>query len=163
MELNIRLADPSDIKSVREIAHITWNDTYKSLIPKEVQDKFLSIAYSDEMLMRRIKESLFSIAEIENKVVGFINVKDKGTIAELSAIYVLPEFQGKGIGTRLLNNALQNLDGVKEITVDVEKGNLAGENFYKSKGFKVVREYNEDFLGYNLKTIKMSKEFTDIK
>jgi ribosomal protein S18 acetylase RimI-like enzyme len=162
MILSIISAGLSDIKSVREIANITWNDTYKNLIPIEVQDKFLSIAYSDEMLAKRIKESLFLLAETENKVVGFINVKNKDATAELTAIYVLPEFQGKGIGTRLLNTALQNLDGVKEIIVDVEKGNLVGEDFYTSKGFKVVREYDEDFLGHDLKTIIMSKKVTDI-
>lgn len=43
----------------------------------------------------------------------------------------------------------------REIHLEVEKENAIGTTFYKAKGFKIVDEYDDDFDGHILKTVRM--------
>ncbi|EIM05697.1 hypothetical protein A1A1_14894 [Planococcus antarcticus DSM 14505] len=146
-----------DIKQVQDIAHKTWNSTYEGIIPLDVQENFLRSAYNDERMEQRMESSVIFVVDISGKVVGFANFSqvNKDGIVGLAAIYIYPEFQGKGIGSALLQKGIKALDGVKEIFVDVEKDNLSGLKFYEAKAFEVVREFDDDFDGHILKTIEM--------
>ncbi|KGR77359.1 GNAT family N-acetyltransferase [Ureibacillus manganicus] len=157
MNIIIRKMDYEDTSQVQNIAKTTWNATYEGIIPLEVQNKFLKSAYNDEMMKRRLERSIVYVAEVENKVVGFANYSTvrEGGIVELAAIYLYPEFQGKGIGTALLQQAIEELDGIKEIYINVEKKNMIGLTFYKAKGFEIVKEFDDEFEGHILKTVRM--------
>lgn len=104
-----------------------------------------------------MERSLLLVAEIAERVVGFANFSpvNKDGKAGLGAIYIYPEYQGKGIGSALLEHGIKELDGVKEIFVDVEKDNKLGRSFYEVKDFEVVREFDDDFDGHILKTVEM--------
>lgn len=60
-----------------------------------------------------------------------------------------------GIGTGLLYEGISRLDSAKELFVNVEKDNKIGSNFYHAKGFEFVTEFNDDFEGHTLKTVRM--------
>ncbi|CAM4337910.1 MULTISPECIES: GNAT family N-acetyltransferase [Jeotgalicoccus] len=157
MNYKIREMLKEDIKQVQDVAKISWNATYEGIIPVEIQENFLNGAYSDEMMERRLKHSLILVAEADNTITGFANftqVNEQGQV-ELSAIYLYPEYQGEGIGSALLNAGIEKLDNVKEIHLDVEKENRIGKTFYEAKGFKAVKEYDDDFDGHILKTVRM--------
>ncbi len=159
MTVHIRPAVLSDIGAIREIARIAWHHTYENLIPEPIRHQFLSVAYSDEMLKRRMGESIFLVAEAKGKVSGFIQVTEKEGTAVIDAIYVFPELQGQGIGTKLLAQTSEKLKNLNEWTVEVESGNETGIRFYKARGFQAVEEYKEPFFGYDLKTVRMKKTF----
>src|SRR5699024_5071933 len=74
---------------------------------------------------------------------------------ELAAIYLYPEQQGRGIGTALLDEGLHHIKGVKEVMVDVEKENEKGNTFCKARGYEVVDEFEENFAGSIVKTVRM--------
>ncbi|HBV23748.1 MAG TPA: GNAT family N-acetyltransferase [Jeotgalicoccus sp.] len=146
-----------DIEQVQAVAKESWHATYEGIIPREIQQNFLNGAYSDEMMERRMKHSLMLVAEAENTIAGFTNftpVNQQGQ-TELSAIYLLSEYQGEGIGSALLKTGIEKLENLKEIQLDVEKENIIGTAFYKAKGFKIVDEYDDDFDGHILKTVRM--------
>ena len=48
------------------------------------------------------------------------------------------EFNNKGIATKLLNNMLSNLNGVLNVTLEVNDSNTKAINFYLKNGFKAV-------------------------
>lgn len=151
----IRKAQKKDIQAIQHVAKESWHDTYKELIPEAIQDQFLKQAYSDEMMAKRIDHSLFLVAESDSDVIGYAAAFQKDGQADLSAIYLLPDAKSNGIGTQLLDGVLEALDGVKELYVEVEKGNTSGETFYAAKGFSVVDEYEDDLFGHALQTKKM--------
>jgi GNAT superfamily N-acetyltransferase len=160
MNITIRKMHYEDTKQVQSIAKITWNATYEGIIPLEVQNNFLKLNYSDESMKQRIERSIVYVAEVEGKVVGFANystVRDGGKV-ELAAIYLYPEFQGKGIGTALIQQAVKELKGIKEIYINVEKDNKNGMNFYEAKGFEIVKESDVEFDGHILKQVRMVKK-----
>lgn len=95
--------------------------------------------------------------ESKGNVIGFANftqVKANGT-CELGAIYLYPAYQGRGIGTALLQKGIQELAGLQKLYLHVEKKNKIGLRFYKAKGFKTVQTYEENFGGLWLQTIQM--------
>jgi len=160
MNITIRKMRYEDTKQVQSIAKTTWNATYEGIIPLEVQKNFLKLNYSDESMKLRIERSIVYVAEVEGKVVGFANysiVRDGGKV-ELAAIYLYPEFQGKGIGTVLIQQAVKELIGIKEIYINVERDNKIGMNFYGAKGFEIIKESDVEFDGHTLKQVRMVKK-----
>lgn len=153
----IRKMQTEDIAQVQDVARKSWNATYEGIIPFEIQEKFLKMAYNDESMKQRLDRSFLFVAEIESDIIGFANfspVNDEG-IAELGAIYLSPEHQGKGIGSALLQKGINELEGIKEVYINVEKDNKIGKSFYDAKGFQVVREFDDQFDGHTLKTVRM--------
>lgn len=158
MEFSIRKMKPVDIKQVQGVAITTWKATYEGIIPLEIQENFLKFAYNNERMKQRLERSIILVAEVNDKVVGFANfspINKEDRKVELSAIYLYPEQQGKGIGSALLQEGIKVLDNVNEIYINVEKDNKIGRIFYKAKGFEVVKEFDDDFDGHILKTVRM--------
>jgi len=157
VNMTIRNMKKKDIKQVQHVARTSWHSTYEGIIPREIQDKFLNMAYSDEMMKRRLKQSIMFVAEVERKVIGFANYSpvNRDGMTELTAIYLYPAYQGKGIGTALLEEGIQRLRAVKEIRLNVEQNNRIGMEFYEAKGFAAVSEFDDDFDGHILKTVRM--------
>lgn len=153
----IRKMQQEDIKQVQDVAKTTWNATYEGIIPSEVQENFLKSAYNNERMKQRLERSTLFVAEVEGRVVGFANfspVREDGKV-ELGAIYLYPEQQSNGLGSALLQKGIKELAGVNEIYTNVEKDNKIGKTFYKAKGFEVVKEFDDDFDGHILKTVRM--------
>ncbi len=161
----IRKALEDDCRSIRRVAETTWHHTYEGIIPLGIQERFLKEAYSDGSLEKRIGASLFLVAEENGEVAGFANFSgvDEGYSANLYAIYVLPAFQGRKIGSALLEEGMRNYAGLQSLTVDVEKENRAGLHFYKAKGFQKIKEFTEDLYGHSLQTVRMKRTLIDGK
>ena len=136
----IRAATQDDAGSISLVHVESWRTTYRGIVP----DQFLADLNVEERAVRW-REVLKSdpyifIAERDGQVVGFIS---GGTIrepleecdAELFAIYLLAEVQGKGIGTSLLMELAKRLeaDGFQRMAVWVLEAN-ASRGFYERSG-----------------------------
>lgn len=152
----IRAITLEDLTTVQQIAKISWNDTYKGIIPEEIQNLFLDKAYSNTMLAKRMEKTIFLLAEYENNVVGFANFTyvDEDGDAELTAIYVLPEFQQLGLGKKMLLAGLSEMPTGKQLFVYVESENTSARIFYERFGFECLEEFDEYFEGHPLSTAK---------
>ncbi|EHR0574873.1 N-acetyltransferase [Vibrio parahaemolyticus] len=80
-----------------------------------------------------IPASEIYVYELDSKVVGFYALKD----CELAAIFLSSDYQGHGIGKRLLSHAQEQRE---KLTLTVYKENTASYDFYLSQGFRVVDE-----------------------
>ena len=86
------------------------------------------------------------IADVGSEIFGFVAFDCKGKIMKLG---VLPEWQGKGVGSRLLDSALETIDvefrkQCLNSTLHVESTNYRAIRLYESRGFVVdyvVRDY----------------------
>ncbi|QED47947.1 GNAT family N-acetyltransferase [Cytobacillus dafuensis] len=157
MDFFIRKMTVEDIPQVQKVAKTSWNHTYDGIIPKDIQENFLKSAYNDEMMKRRIDQSFIYVSEVDGEIVGFANfspVKEDRQM-ELGAIYLLPDYQGKGIGSALLHEGIKHAKDVSQVFINVEKDNKIGKAFYDAKGFKLVSEFEENFDGHLLNTVKM--------
>lgn len=89
------------------------------------------------------KDSPFTkwyIYELENKIIGFINIDLIYDKAEIEYIYVENRYRGQKIATELLKKAEKELKklSVENITLEVNVNNKVAINFYEKKGFKRV-------------------------
>lgn len=158
MEFTIRSMQVGDIPQVQHVAKTSWHSTYEGIIPLAIQERFLDVAYSDEMMKKRVEHSFVFVVEVAERIVGFADfspVKEGGEV-ELVAIYFHPEFQGKGMGTALLQTGIDHSKGWKELFINVEEKNESGTAFYQAKGFEVVSQFDDDFDGHVLKTVRMA-------
>jgi len=73
------------------------------------------------------------VMEIDGEVVGFIALMGN----EVGAIFLQPEFHGKGAGKALMDKA-QELHG--DLEVEVFKENSIGRKFYSQYGFELLEE-----------------------
>ncbi|WP_243408515.1 GNAT family N-acetyltransferase [Streptococcus porcinus] len=67
------------------------------------------------------------------------------TIAYIQDILVRPEFQNKGLGSHLMEDIYQQLEGIRQIVLitDATSNTIA---FYKANQLKMLDEY--DYVGF---------------
>lgn len=127
----IKEFNKSKLDEVMEI----WLETNKSAHDFIDKDYWINnYEYVKEMLPNS------NILTYEEDVVkGFIGIIEKGYIAGL---FVKEEFQGLGIGKKLLNRSKELY---KNLTLDVFEKNTKAINFYNKNGFKVIeKKKNKD-------------------
>lgn len=80
---------------------------------------------------------LYGVRDVQNhKWVAYAAVLSSGTEAECISLGVDPDFQRQGIGSKLINFIMQDIDC--PLLVMVRESNTAARAFYKSKGFEVT-------------------------
>jgi N-acetylglutamate synthase-like GNAT family acetyltransferase len=105
--ITITKAISKDYKTIQEIAHKTWPETYGAILSKEQLDFMLDAFYSEAALKDNVvsKGHHFLLAKEDELVLGFAsyehNYQDNDR-TRIHKIYVLPQTQGKGVGNTLI-------------------------------------------------------------
>jgi len=109
--------------------------------PKQISDLRKSVGWNGmlESYKKSLSNSYFYICCFNgNELIGFLDVVSNGiTDAYIQDVIVKPSFQGKGIGKKLMNMAIEKLtqDGVYAISVLFNESNLG---FYKKFNFNIM-------------------------
>jgi len=146
MELTIRRWQKSDLESVRKITWQSWIFTYSSFIPESDLKSYFFSHYTEASLMSMFEDPFTGgfIAEVDGRIAGYARLflnRDENRLY-LSSLYLLPEFEGKGVGTRLLESAEGHAaeKGLDELWIGVMVKNRQALVFYRKVGFLFVRE-----------------------
>lgn len=143
----IRDSVVSDIPAIGDITHITWLATYpnqeEGITVADVESVYTIDQNSAEYITKqerriaRYSNPNFHIwvAENNGKIIGFCSAVKEETSNRIMAIYVLPSYQGIGIGKALINKAFEWLGNEKEILVNVARYNGNAIQFYERMGF----------------------------
>ncbi len=143
--LEVREVLPEDVPGVQKVFRDTWLATYPNeecgITREDIEDRYKD-ALAPERIAKRQEawahllpdEKIFSAIE-DGAVVGVCRVKTYEDKNQLHAIYVLPEYQGKGIGSALWEKALTFFDPSKDIYVGVAVYNQKAIDFYSRLGF----------------------------
>lgn len=150
----IRPMTSKDSVHVQQIARKTWNATYQDIIPNEIQNQFIDRFYSRAMMEKRMEKTFVLIAEYKELPIGFANFtkRDEDGDSELTAMYILPEYQQAGYGEKLLKYALSMLQDAQQLFVYVDARNTIGRAFYEKQGFELLDVFEEDFQGHPVVT-----------
>lgn len=102
-------------------------------------------ALQREMFEREFKPDDGKIILADGADAGFFRVIEKKTETLLVSIRLLPEFQNKGIGAKIIKDLLEKSEKTeKPVTLQVLKINPA-QNLYKRLGFEIVGETETHF------------------
>ena len=158
-QLQINIASKSDLKIVTDLAKKIWPISYKKTLSEAQIENMLEKIYSTENLIYEMEElgHVFWIASDENEPVGYISAYEEGNSLWMKKLYVLPEKQGKGYGTYLMNAAINHFKGAKVICLFVNSENTSAQVFYKAKGFEVVDTIPVKMGDYDFIDFIMSK------
>ncbi|MDO8653440.1 MAG: GNAT family N-acetyltransferase [Undibacterium sp.] len=164
-EINLRRATVADAIAIAQLRIDSWHATYRGMIPD---------AYLDEMKLedsivhwRTILEALASsatsericvfVAESEGQMVGFASgmllpEPKLGMNAELTAVYLRPEWQRSGIGRRMVQKVARTLQaqGSNSLLVWVIADNAIARNFYEELGGALLLEQKFSWDGSDL-------------
>ncbi len=149
--MRVRSGQITDAKAIAQVHVASWRSTYKGIVP----DDFLAnLSYErrergwrDIFVNAESQRSFVYVAENEmEKMVGFVNggpERENGPFykGELYAIYLLENYQNKGIGRQLVRVAARQLIecGFETMLVWVLADNPSCR-FYERIGGRQVRE-----------------------
>lgn len=145
----INLLSKNEMVVVREIAQITWPITYREILSSEQLDYMFEWMYNLETLQNQVEEGqLFYVLKENGKPLGFIGIElfsSKTNDLKIQKIYVLPDAQGKGVGKKLIEKAIEIAQekGIEQVILNVNRFNKA-VSFYQKIGFKISSEVNID-------------------
>ena len=157
-DLRIRLATEGDCaETLPKLARQTFSDTFGHLYPPEELEAYLSSAYEPSVLreeVRNPKNRLWIIEDQFNAAVAYVQVGPCGLPHpeasplnfELKRMYIIKEYQARGLGRRLMELALEwALNPASGFTgplwVGVYSENPRAQALYSRYGFSKYGEY----------------------
>ena len=143
--LLLRGANVNDARGIAQVSVDTWRTAYSGLLP----DEYLGNLSVDERTQTWIKmlqsvpvSNQTIVAEIEGAIIGFIGIgpsSESGVmeLGEVFAIYVEPNHQSQGIGTKLMKEGIRILksQGFNRAVLWVLDENIRTRSWYESLGW----------------------------
>lgn len=153
MSLVIRRATPADAHALCDIGRRTFVDAFGHLYGAQDLDAFLQESHAPDVYARHLRDSACALwlLEDDSRAVGYALAGPGGlphpelapADGELKRLYVLPQAQNDGWGSKLFQAALEWLqrDGPRTVWISVWSENLGAQRFYARHGFEQVGEY----------------------
>ncbi len=155
MALTIRPQTAADGDGKGYVHYQSWQETYQGLIDPGYLSR-MQLTRCQEIARKYPQNTL--VAELDGKIVGFVCYmpsREDPSLGEISALYVLKEAQGLGIGRKLLNAALEKLSHYDAVALWVLKGNGHAFRFYRHCGFRFEGKTQEIRLGTAVTELQM--------
>ena len=142
-----------------KLVNFVWRVAYKHIFPEEV---FVERESSVSERVKNFNENFYNdntklvyVAEDHGQIVGVIMARidsgyeyfDSLGFADLEALYIHPDYQGKGIGTKLKHifEDWAKANGATKYVIGVLKDNIKARKVYESWG-GVLDEYTQPFV-----------------
>lgn len=142
--MEIRTATPDDVGAIQTVAERSWTTDYPDIVSRETADEGVHEWYSDERVREEIDrpDADVLVATVDDDVVGFVHAVWTGEEGDVLRVYVDPERRGDGIGSALLETAVDRLfeAEVEHVRAMVLADNDPGQAFYRSHGFERLDE-----------------------
>jgi GNAT superfamily N-acetyltransferase len=160
LTVDIRKAEPRDARGIADVHHEAWRGAYSGIIPHKTLVGMLN-RRGDQWWSNAIRRAAsILVIEMGGEIVGYAtlgrnrsrDLKQQGEIYEL---YLRPEYQGIGLGSRLFGAAREKLSahGLKGLVVWALEDNSGAMAFYAGAGGRDVAEGVEIFEQKALKKV----------
>lgn len=146
----IRRAQASDAPSLAVLAERTFRDTFGPRNSPENMDSHCAKVFGAEIQQREIGERglVTTLAEAEGRMVGFSQLRFASAHAsvaarrpaELTRLYVVAEWHGRGVARALMQDALDTAarEGCDVLWLGVWEHNPKAMAFYRKFGLDIV-------------------------
>lgn len=165
----IRKAGSKDAQSSIKLIDYVWRSAYKHIFPENAfleREKKQETRFENFAKKCQNNDVLTLVAECDNKIVGLLSGQKisrydffaKQNYADLEILYILPEYQGFGISTKMKNIFIDWLkqNQLNKFVIGVLKENEHARKVYEKWGGKLekysnffkVSDYNADEVFY---------------
>jgi GNAT superfamily N-acetyltransferase len=145
----LRLLEREELNVVKALAYDIWPRVYDYMISQEQISYMLSSMYDLNHLKQQCLEGVkFVVLEVDGFPQGFIGFEEKEDCVFLQKLYLRPEMQGKGLGKKMLQVAIDFATDCKKPNVELTVNrNNKFLDFYLSQGFQIKEEKDFDIGG----------------
>lgn len=143
--VQLRKAVAADSAAIARIHVAAWRAAYRGLMPDGVLEN-LSVDRSAILWERRLWQAngAIFVVERDGEIIGFCDLipsrdrdAERGVVAEIGAIYIMPGHWRNGAGRMLTHRAIDEARklGYRVLTLWALTSNLAARKFYEAIGF----------------------------
>lgn len=148
--ISLTLATQEDIPALSLMAGKTFWHTFTGQMPEEDLQAYIATAFSPERFLTEWQQSgnTFIIARYNEEWAGYAKLStcrrterpEQAPYMELERLYLLPAYQGKKTGARLMAYCIQHAreQAFDTLWLNVWEHNTAAMDFYRRWGFETV-------------------------
>ena len=164
--ISILPLNPGQIDDLIDVARRAWHAHYPGIISVEQIDYMLDRGYTKQVVLDEMEHQGIIWMKIIDSVdmIGFLSVGPYGEgVMKLHKLYLLPEYHGRGIGAK----ALQEVERISvgqnaaRLVLNVNKHNVKSIHAYHRAGWCVAEEVCVDIGGgFVMDDYVMAKDLT---
>ena len=141
MKISFRKVREEDFPFLRKVYRSTREEELSQAnMSEEDKSRFIEFQFNAQHshYSQAYKDAEFDLILLDDKPAGRLYVWRTETQIRIMDIALLPDFQGKGVGTKILQSIIQESEkSVKKVTIHVEYFNPA-LRLYERLGFRKV-------------------------
>ncbi len=169
MEYKFRLAEHKDCERISYLKKTIWGTTYRGIYKDELLDNF-DLEKQTEKFKRMVdSETQLYVIETEKEIIGYFAFgkpyhQYEDYQIEFSLLYILKEYQGKGIGSSVFKFVEDKIEkmAIDKFYLCCNKYNYNAQKMYEKMGGKIIKIDEDDsekdrvqiYYEYDLKKIK---------
>ena len=145
MNITTRRLGKNELHLVRQVADMVWPVTFREILSEEQIAYMMEMMYAKEVMEREFDDGIrFNGMFDDDRPVGYYiwgRCKDTPCAAKLHKCYLLTEYQGKGLGSRMLREtkAQAAAAGYSALRLNVNRHNEKAMRAYFRNGFSCVQ------------------------
>ena len=160
--ITIEKATITDAEKLTEIKKRTFDEEAKKWLPNHgdaIDYNIQPPGYSSiEMTKYMIRELEYFKVLQDNEIIGGIIITISGrSFGRIDRIFVDPNYQGKGIGSRVINLVEEEFPNVRTWDLETSSKQINNHYFYEKMGYRTTFK-SEDEYGYQKKIGTLSEE-----
>lgn len=160
LTIDIRRAEPRDADQIADVHLEAWKGAYCGIIPHRALTSMINRRGAEWWANAIRRAATVLVVEIGGMIAGYATIgrnraKELRQQGEIYELYLRPEYQGIGLGSRLLSAARQKLadHGLKGVVVWALEDNANAVAFYAGAGGRDIAEGVEIFEHKALKKV----------
>ncbi len=136
MNAKIRLITPDDVNEVTEMIHKTIRISNSKDYPEDLVEAMVN-AHTPEFILRRSGWTHFYVALDGETIIGCGAIGpywNSGTESSLFTIFVMPEYQGNGVGRSIVETLEKDEYFIRANRIEIP-ASITGVPFYQKMGY----------------------------
>ncbi len=150
--ITIRRALPGDAEQIAAVHDSAWREAYRGLIPGRELERLIARRGPDWWRRAVAQGSRLLVFSLHGTIGGYVTYGRNRAPSmhfdgEVFELYLAPEYQGMGFGSRLFKAARHDLaaNGLDSMLVWTLSDNARALDFYRRMGGEQVRRASEHF------------------
>ena len=160
LAIDVRQAEPDDAQAISEAHRVAWQHAFAGLIPHRELMSMIE-RRGDQWWLHAIQgSSIILVLEVGGSIAGYATmghnrIRSLPLEGEIYELYLRPEYQGVGLGSRLFRDAKQVLasKGCKGLIVWTLAENNGAVSFCSALGGREIAAGTENFELRRLKKV----------
>jgi ribosomal protein S18 acetylase RimI-like enzyme len=160
LTIDIRKAELKDAAAIADVHQDAWRGAYSGIIPHRTLAKMINRRGPDWWANAIRRAATVLVVEIGGKLAGYATIgknraRELSQQGEIYELYLRPEYQGIGLGSRLFAAARKKLasSGLRGLVVWALEENTGALSFYEGAGGRDIAEGVEVFEQKALKKV----------